>query len=133
LLDAIAVGQITPGPVFTTATFIGYLLAGPPGAVAATVGIFLPAFVFVAASGPLVARVRRSPILGAMLDGINAASLALMIAVSWQLARAAVVDLPTFAIAVASAAFLLFTRINPTWLVVGSAAAGIAMALAHTT
>jgi chromate transporter len=129
LLDAIAVGQITPGPVFTTATFIGYLLAGPPGAVAATVAIFLPAFVFVAASGPFLARVRRSPTLGAALDGINAASLALMIAVSWQLARAAVVDLSTLSIAIVSAALLLFTRINPTWLVAGSAAAGIALAL----
>ena len=93
LLDAIAVGQITPGPVFTTATFIGYLLAGSVGAVVATVGIFLPAFFFVAISGPF-----RSPVASvsdgeeAFLDGVNVASLALMAVVSWQLGRAAIVD-----------------------------------------
>ena len=89
LLDAVAVGQVTPGPVFTTATFIGYVLAGVPGAVVATVGIFLPAFVFVAFSGPLIPRMRRSRIAGAALDGVNAASLALMAVVTWQLGRAA--------------------------------------------
>ena len=78
LLDAVAVGQFTPGPVFTTATFIGYLLGGTPAALVATAGIFLPAFVFVALSGPLVPRIRRSPVAGAFLDGVNAASLALM-------------------------------------------------------
>ena len=87
LLDAIAVGQVTPGPVFTTATFVGYLLGGLGGAVAATVGIFLPAFVFVALSGPLVPRIRRSPVAGAFLDGVNVASIALMALVTAQLAR----------------------------------------------
>src|SRR5213078_298131 len=77
LLDAIAVGQVTPGPVFTTATFIGYLLGGLPGALVATLGIFLPGFVFVAVSGPLVPRIRHSPTAGAFLDGVNVASLAL--------------------------------------------------------
>ncbi len=79
LLDAIAVGQLTPGPVFSAATFAGYLMAGHGGAVSATLGIFLPAFVFVAVSGPMVQAIRRSPALGAMLDGVNAASLALMV------------------------------------------------------
>lgn len=88
LLDAIAVGQVTPGPVFTTATFIGYVLGGTKGAAVATVGIFLPAFVFVAASGPLVPHIRRSPNAGAFLDGVNAAALALMVVVTYQLGRA---------------------------------------------
>jgi chromate transporter len=128
LLDAVAIGQVTPGPVFTTATFIGYLLGGGAGAVVATAGIFLPAFVFVALTARFVERVRQSPMLGAALDGINAASLALMIAVAWQLGRAAIVDIPTVVIAVVSAAFLLF-RVNPTWLVVGAAVAGWVLAL----
>jgi chromate transporter len=85
LLDAIAIGQVTPGPVFTTATFIGYLLGGAKGAAVATVGIFLPAFFFVAVSGPLVPRIRRSPTAGAFLDGVNAAALALMAVVTYQI------------------------------------------------
>lgn len=124
LLDAVAIGQVTPGPVFTTATFIGYLLGGGAGAAIATVGIFLPAFVFVALTARWVERVRQAPILGAALDGINAASLALMIAVSWHLGRSAIVDIPTAVIAIVSAALLLF-RVNPTWLVVGAAVIGI--------
>jgi chromate transporter len=92
LLDAVAVGQVTPGPVFTTATFIGCVLAGWPGAAVATAGIILPAFVFVASSGPLVSRLRRSRVAGAFLDGVNAASLALMAAVTLQLARSVLVD-----------------------------------------
>jgi putative chromate ion transporter len=99
LLDAVAVGQVTPGPVFTTATFIGYLLAGPAGAAVATVGIFLPAFAFVAASVPLLPRLRASSVAGAFLDGVNVASLALMAVVTWQLGRAAVVDAPTATLA----------------------------------
>jgi chromate transporter len=85
LLDATAVGQVTPGPVFTTATFIGYLLGGFTGALVATAGIFLPAFFFVAISGPLVPRLRRSAIAGAFLDGVIVASLALMAVVTWRL------------------------------------------------
>src|SRR5258706_10327640 len=85
LLDAVAIGQFTPGPVFTTATFIGYLIAGAPGAALATVGIFLPAFVFVALTSPWIPRLRRSPWAGGFLDGVNAASLGLMAAVTWQL------------------------------------------------
>lgn len=124
LLDAIAVGQVTPGPVFTTATFIGYLLAGPGGALAATAGIFLPAFVFVALSGPLVPRLRASADAGAFLDGVNVASLALMAVVTAQLGRAALVDAPTVFLAVASAALLVRWKVNSTWLVLGGAALG---------
>nr|MCU0619364.1 chromate transporter [Gemmatimonadaceae bacterium] len=127
LLDAIAIGQVTPGPVFTTATFIGYLLAGPAGAVVATLGIFLPAFLFVAASAPLLPRLRRSPRVGAVLDGVNVASLALMAAVTVPLARAAIVDGATLLLALASAAALLVWRVNATWLVVGGAVAGLAL------
>jgi chromate transporter len=129
LLDAVAVGQITPGPVFTTATFIGYLLAGPVGAVVATVGIFLPAFFFVALSGPLVRRLRRAPLAGAFLDGVNVASLALMAVVSWQLGRAAIVDIPTAALAVVSLLFLLRIRLNSAWLVLGGGLVGIGLTL----
>ncbi|MFL5338803.1 MAG: chromate efflux transporter [Gemmataceae bacterium] len=125
LLDAIAVGQVTPGPVFTTATFVGYVLAGPAGAVVATVGIFLPAFVFVALSVPLLPRLRRSAIAGAFLDGVNVASLALMAVVTWQLGRAALVDVPTVLLAAASAGLLLRYRINSSWLVLAGAAAGL--------
>jgi chromate transporter len=124
LLDATAVGQVTPGPVFTTATFIGYLLGGPLGAIVATVGIFLPAFFFVAASGPLVPRMRRSAIAGAFLDGLNVASLALMAVVTWHLGRAAVFDLPSALLAVAGAALLFRYRINSAWLVLGGGLAG---------
>jgi len=127
LVDAVAVGQVTPGPVFTTATFLGYLLRGPLGAVVATVGIFLPAFVLVALSGPLVPRIRKSPVAGAFLDGVNAASLALMAVVSYQLARASLVDVLTVSLAVASAILLLRFRTNSAWLVLGGAAAGVAM------
>jgi chromate transporter len=117
LLDAVAVGQVTPGPVFTTATFVGYVLGGFRGAVVATIGIFLPAFVFVALSGPLVPRIRRSPGAGAFLDGVNVASIALMALVTAQLGRAAIVDLWTAAIAAASAVLLLRFRASPVWLI----------------
>ncbi len=124
LIDAIAVGQMTPGPLFTTATFVGYVLAGAPGAVVATTGMFLPAFVFVAASGPLVPRLRRSPAAAALLDGITVASLALMAVVTLKLARAAFVDLPTVLLGAVGAVLLLKFKLNPTWLVLGGAAAG---------
>jgi len=124
LLDAIAVGQLTPGPVFTTATFVGYLLGGAPGAAVATVGIFLPAFVFVALSGRLVPRLRRSPIASAVLDGVNVASLALMVAVGLVLGRTALVDLPSVAIAAIAAVALVRFRVNSAWLVTGAAGLG---------
>ncbi len=126
LVDAVAIGQVTPGPVFTTATFLGYLLRGPVGAVAATVGIFLPAFILVAISGPLIPLIRRSAIAGAFLDGVNVASLALMAAVSYQLGRSAIVDWLTIGLAIVSAILLLRYRINSAWLVLGGGLAGIA-------
>lgn len=124
LLDAVAIGQVTPGPVFTTATFIGYLLAGPAGAGIATLGIFLPAFLFVALSGPLVPRMRRSPTAGAALDGVVAGSLALMAIVSWQLGRAALVDPLTIVLAVASLVALVRYRVSSTWLIAAGALLG---------
>ena len=126
LVDAVAVGQVTPGPVFTTATFIGYLLRGPVGALVATVGIFLPAFLLVAASGPLLPHIRRSPTAGAFLDGVNVASLALMAVVSYQLGRSAIVDWVTGLLAVVSLVLLVRFRTNSAWLVLGGAVAGIA-------
>lgn len=125
LLDAVAVGQVTPGPLFTTATFVGYLLGGGAGALVATLGIFLPAFVFVAISGPIVPRLRRSPGAGAMLDGVNVASLALMAVVTWQLGQAALVDLPTVLLAAASGVLLFGYRVNTAWLVAGGGLAGV--------
>ncbi len=122
LLDSVAVGQITPGPVFTTATFIGYIIGGIPGAVVATVGIFAPAFVFVSLSGLLIPRIRKSPVAGAMLDGVVVGSLALMGMIAWQLGRAAIVDLPTIVIAIVSTALLLRFSVNSAWLI---AAAGV--------
>jgi chromate transporter len=124
LLDAVAVGQFTPGPVFTTATFIGYLLGGPWAAFVATLGIFLPSFLLVAISGPLVPRLRKSPLVGAFLDGVNVASLALMAVVAWQLGKAALVDWPTVLMTVAAAALLLRGKVNSAWLVLGGAVAG---------
>src|SRR5262245_5984250 len=124
LLDAIAVGQVTPGPVLTTATFIGYLLAGVPGGVVATVAIFLPSFVFVALSNPLIPRLRRSRWAAGFLDGANAASVALMAVVTGQLARAALVDWVTVVMAAVAAVLLLRFRVNSAWLVPGGAVLG---------
>jgi chromate transporter len=125
LLDAIAIGQVTPGPLFTTATFIGYVLAGIPGALLATLGIFLPSFIFVALSSPLIPRIRSSTWAGGFLDGINAAALGLMAAVTWQLGRGSLIDLPTFLIALAALALLLRFKLNSTWLILGGAVLGL--------
>jgi chromate transporter len=125
LLDAIAIGQFTPGPVFTTATFIGYLLGGIPGAIVATLGIFLPAFFFVAISGPLVPRLRQSATAASFLDGVNAASLALMAAVTYSLGRSAIIDLPSLALALLSGALLLRFKLNSAWLVLAGALIGL--------
>jgi chromate transporter len=125
LLDAVAVGQVTPGPLLTTATFIGMLLGGVPGALVATAGIILPGFVLVALSGRLIPRLRRSPVAAAFLDGVTAASLALMAVVTAQLARAAVVDLPTAGLAVAAALLLLRFRVSTVWLIAGGAVLGV--------
>jgi chromate transporter len=129
LLDAVAVGQVTPGPVFTTATFIGYVLAGVPGAALATLGIFLPSFVFVALSHPLVPKIRASRRAGAFLDGVNVAALGLMAAVTWQLGQAAIVDVTTAALALIALVLLFRFRVNSAWLVLGGSAVGGALHL----
>ena len=124
LLDAIAMGQLTPGPLFTTATFIGYQLRGFPGAVVATVGIFLPAFVFVAATDAVTRRLQHSAAFAAFLKGVVAGALALMVAVAGVLAKGAFVDGWTVAIGVAVAVVLLWRRVNPVWLIAAGALAG---------
>jgi chromate transporter len=131
LLDAVAVGQFTPGPVFTTATFIGYVVGGWAGAAVATVGIFLPSFILVAAVNPLVPRLRQSPWAGALLDGVNAASLGLMAGVTVDLGRAAIIDSFTALLAVSSAVLLLRFRVNTTWLILGGIALTILARLLH--
>jgi chromate transporter len=125
LLDAIAVGQVTPGPVFTTATFVGYVVAGVPGALLATFGIFFPSFVFVAASNPIIPRLRQSRWTAGFLDGVNVASLGLMAAVTWHLGRAALVDGVTVGIALIAVVLVLRLRPNSAWLVLGGALVGI--------
>ena len=132
LLDAVTVGQITPGPVFTTATFIGYLLAGVPGAVVATVGIFLPAFVFVALSAWLVPRMRKSQVFGGFLDGVNVASIALIAWVMVGLGRSAIVDIPTILLFVVSSVLLIRFKINSGWLILGGAVIGLLILMFQT-
>lgn len=124
LLDAIAIGQVTPGPVFTTATFVGYQLGGLQGALVATIAIFIPAFVYVAISGPLLPKLTRSSFARGVLDGVNLASLAIMAVVTWHLAAGALVDVATVLVAVVSAA-AISARVNPTWLI----AAGVVFGL----
>ena len=124
LIDAITIGQVTPGPVFTTATFIGYVLHGWIGATLATLGIFAPGFLFVACSQPLIPRLRASAVTSAVLDGVVVASLGLMAAVTWSLFRSTIVDPTTGALLVAAAALLFATRLNSTWLVLGGGVAG---------
>ena len=126
LLDAIAVGQVTPGPVFTTATFAGYVTGGAPGAVLATVAIFLPAFVFVAALGWIVPRIRQHEPAGVFLDGVNAAALGLMAAVTYQLGRASLIDPLTIGLGADAFAVLLRTKLNSAWLIVAAGCAGVA-------
>ncbi len=125
LIDAVSIGQVTPGPVFTTATFIGYLLGGVPGALLATLGIFLPSFVFVAISNPFISRLRNSPWTSALLDGVNVASLGLMAGVTFELGRAALVDPLTVAIALVTGVALVRFKVNATWLVLAGGVVGI--------
>jgi len=125
LLDAVAIGQVTPGPVFTTATFIGYLLGGVRGGLVATVGIFVPSFIFVAASRPILPRIRQSRVAGAFLDGVNAGALSLMAAVTLQLGRAAIVDPTTAILGISATAILLFTRLNSAWLILVGGIVGL--------
>jgi chromate transporter len=124
LIDAVAVGQFTPGPLFTTATFIGYLVAGWAGAVVATIGIFLPGFLLVAVSGPVIPRLRRSPMAAAALDGVVAGSLALMAVVAMQLGKASIVDRTTLIVFAVSLIALLRFRVNSAWVVAAAAVAG---------
>jgi len=125
LIDAVAIGQVTPGPVFTTATFIGYVLAGVSGALLATLGIFLPSFLFVALSSPLIPKLRNSSFFGSLLDGVNAVSLGLMAAVMFQLGQASLIDPITVLIGFASAILLIKFRVNSTWLVLGGGLIGL--------
>jgi chromate transporter len=125
LLDAISVGQFTPGPVFTTATFIGYLIGGNLGAIAATVGIFLPSFVFVAIFSRFLEKLRRSPLMAGFLDGVNYASLGLMVVVTLQLGQTSIVNVLTILIALTSCILLFATKLNSTWLLLAGAAIGL--------
>jgi chromate transporter len=125
LLDAVAVGQFTPGPLSATATFIGFVVAGWKGAIVATIGIFLPGFVLVALSEPLIPRLRRSPMFAAALDGVIAGSLALMAVVTWQLGKASIVDWATLAIISVSLIALLRFQVNSAWLILASAIVGL--------
>jgi len=129
LVDAIAIGQVTPGPVFTTATFIGYLLGGVPGALLGTLGIFLPSFAFVPLVYPVLNRLRNSPWSAAFLDGVIVASLGLMAGVTGQLGLAALVDPFTILLALAAAVVLFRYKINATWLILAGALAGVAVHL----
>jgi len=129
LLDAIAIGQVTPGPVFTTATFIGYVLGGIPGALLATLGIFLPSFIFVAISNPLIPRMRKSAWVSGVLDGVNVASLGLMAAVTWQLGCSSLTGPLTLLIALGSFVLLIWFKINSTWLIAGGALIGFLSSL----
>ncbi len=129
LIDAIAIGQVTPGPLFTTATFIGFILGGVPGALLATLGIFLPSFFFVAVSNPLVPKLRNSPWTGGLLDGVNVSALGLMGAVSVQLGRASLTDAVTIAVFLASLFVLVRFKLNATWIVLGGAVVGFLSSL----
>lgn len=125
LLDAIAVSQATPGPFFTVATFIGYLLGGWKGAALTTLGMFLPAFVYVAATAGFLPKLRKSPVASAFLDGVNASAVALMAYVGWQFTRAALTNIPAIVLAVVSALLVFRYKVNSAWLVLGGAIAGI--------
>jgi len=127
LLDAVAIGQFTPGPVFTTATFIGYVLAGIPGAIVATLGIFLPSFFFVALLTRIVPYIRKSPWTAAFLDGVNVAALGLMAGVTWQLGRTALIDIPTILLALAAGVLLFRFKLNSAWLVLVGGSVGLAI------
>jgi len=125
LLDAVAVSQATPGPFFTVATFIGYLLGGWKGAALTTVGMFLPAFVYVAVTAGFLSKLRKSPVAGAFLDGVNASAVALMAYVGWQFTRAALVNIPAIVLAIVSALLVFRYKVNSVWLVLAGAVAGI--------
>ena len=131
LLDAMAISQATPGPFFTVSTFIGYLLGGWRGALLATAGMFLPAFLFVAATANFLPRLRQSRAASAFLDGVNAAAVALMALVGWQFARVTLVSLPAVGLALASAVLVIRCRVNSAWVIAGGAVAGVVFRLVH--
>jgi chromate transporter len=131
LLDAIAVSQGTPGPFFTVATFVGYVIAGWKGAALATAGMFLPAFAFVALTAKFLPRLRKSPIAGAFLDGVNVAAVALMASVGWQFARETLLSVPAALTAAIAALLVMRFRLNSAWVVLGGAVAGILARLMH--
>lgn len=131
LIDAVAVGQITPGPVFTTSTFVGYLLGGFPGALVATVGIFLPSFILVAITNPLVSRLRKNEWSGALLDGVNASALGLMAAVLVLLGKASLVDPVTVVIAAVAAVLMIRYKVGSSWLIIGGALTGLLLNLVN--
>jgi chromate transporter len=125
LTDAIAVGQFTPGPVFSSATFIGWQLKGFPGAVAATIGIFLPSFIFVALLNPLIPRLRKSPVMSAFLNTINAASISLIVVVCIEIGRTSINDWKTICIAILGfITTLRYPKLNTAFIVLGGALAG---------
>jgi chromate transporter len=125
LLDAVTAGQLTPGPVFATATFLGYLVRGWAGAGLATAGIFLPSFLMAGLVGALAGRIRQSKLAGAFLDGVNAAAIALMASVAIVLGRATLLDAWTWALGLASIVLLVRFKLNSTWLILAGAALGI--------
>ena len=129
MIDAVAIGQVTPGPVFTAATFIGFILGGVPGALLATLGIFLPGFIFVAMVNPLIPQIRNSPWANSLLDGVNVASLGLMAAVTWQLGKSSLIDLLTVLVATISFVLIVRFKINSTWLILGGAIVGLGYAV----
>jgi chromate transporter len=129
LIDVVAIGQVTPGPLFTTATSVGYLVAGFNGAALATVAIFLPSFIFVPLVNRVVPKIRSSALAGAALDGVNAASLGLMAAVTIQLARVSLIDPITIIVAVIAVAGIFLLRINSTWLIAGGGVVGLTYGL----
>ena len=125
IIDAVAIGQVTPGPLSTAATFLGYVLGGVPGALLATLGMFLPSFILVLLTYPLIPRMRESKFFSAFLDGVNASSLGLMAVVAWQLAMAAFVDVPSILLGILSLILVVFSRLNTTWIILGAVIFGL--------
>lgn len=129
LLDAVAIGQFTPGPVLSTATFIGYMLGGVPGAAVATVGIFLPSFFYVALLAPVLFRLRKSAWIAAFLDSVNVCAVCLMAGVTFQLGSDALRGWISWIIALISLAVLLRWKVSPAWVVLGGGIVGLLLAV----
>ena len=129
IIDTVAIGQVTPGPVFTAATFIGFILGGVSGALLATLGIFLPGFTFVVISNPLIPQILNSPWANSLLDRVNVASLGLMAAVTWHLGRSSLLDPLSVLIGIISFVLLVRYKVNSTWLIIGGAMVGLGYAV----